>query len=1432
MTNGQYEILALVRSHQFNEQIAIKVGEVYPVAFATSLNAAMMLKSSDESNVTGNVDGTEEGAEAEEGIGDTSNIGSGWTWTSFLDWVRQQVLDASSFALKSETTGEKQKQQQQPSSKSSKAKVLTARWLMVYKSSPVVSYGTDIVDHCLLLCGIELGETVSTLMLEAEDPAEEETSRLRRFFDLFFPEETLSEGETTLPMQLQLQLDAPGQKGYLLYQNIDPVPSKAAASSSSASVSTPAITTTTADANAATTGADGAVVTPDPVTEVEDEDQNREYLEFVPRMLLQYSTGNKQCLTYPSFGQAVDEYFCKLEGQRLLISARNTEESITRKIEKVRNEQDGLIQQLAHQQDKLYHSAMSVEVYAEEVDAICSVINSAVASGMSWADIQDMVDREANVNQNPYAKLVHSLQLKDNKITVRLPNISYDEELLTEADWELVDAMAEAGGGISGGKQQQGPEVEVDAGSGAMSNKKLKQKAKQQGKLSKQQGKQQQDLLIESLPLEKQSHLLIEIDLSVSGYANACKLYGNKKQAAAKEQKTILNAEKAVAGVEKAAEKQLNKANVKRHLVAVRKVHWFEKFNWFVTTQGYLCLSGRDAQQNELLVKRYMEPHDAYIHADVAGAASCVVKAKRIAIDADGKPVVHHDDFDGDRRTSEGVRSLSSAGGHSSSVVSGGSGGSVRAPVGYKTIISPIALQEAAVNTICRSIAWDNKIVIAAWWVWGSQVSKTPPTGEYLTTGSFMIYGKKNFLSPSSLEMGFGVMFRLDDAGVRRHVQMAREKQERKEGLSGGGSNGDIVATTVSDVGGRGNSLLDAVTQSSRNSIGAIEEMKTAESSSSSSTSSSSLRALASATAAHATGLNKYGIDYAADLSNDQALQAMADADAGASQTASADGGDGDGNGHGPSSRPVGQVNSSARLTSAQRKALKKQGGKPAPGEAMKTVAAVAHEDENEEAEEEQGDYRHGSNDEEEESGEDEEEEDYSSRRSAANVNSLLRPDKHVHEQRQGQEKSSGSGGSGNKKGQQQKQSKSTEPQAAAVNSKKKEKGGKINRKKARRYAEQDEEDKLLAMQILGHIKLEDTAEGQEQQRDEEEEKEGKKRIAQRQAGMDMLAQFDEREAAELCRGFSSNVQRLLSDIEYTCSGSGGSSAGGSKAQQQSKDKDKDKTFSNRGVPAPFFTNTELKSLASFEETDKVAVLARFKKVLLQNPKNRNKSGLFAKTMNEYSQAREKQQQAAGRSRATSVSGGVGVGVGVGMGVGVGVDEAAGMGVDGPMDSQQLQQSAGLSRRAQKREEQEEIQQILEEEGAADEDGDNSSMAEETDKLTGTPLPEDVLLYAVPVCAPYCVLKDFKYKVKLTPGTQKKGKAVKQAMELFTRDAGGSGGGGGKSKGGPTADNASASAKAAALQKSLIKQLTDPECVALMIGDVKVSTPGLYANQR
>jgi len=81
---------------------------------------------------------------------------------------------------------------------------------------------------------------------------------------------------------------------------------------------------------------------------------------------------------------------------------------------------------------------------------------------------------------------------------------------------------------------------------------------------------------------------------------------------------------------------------------------------------------------------------------------------------------------------------------------------------------------------------------------------------------------------------------------------------------------------------------------------------------------------------------------------------------------------------------------------------------------------------------------------------------------------------------------------------------------------------------------------------------------------------------------------------------------------------------------------------------------------------------------------------------------------------------------------------------------------------------------ITEEAKPTEEDEDLDDLNEEEkenitvlDSLTGCPREDDVLLYAIPICAPYSTLQNFKFKVKLTPGTGRRGKAAKTALHIF-----------------------------------------------------------------
>ncbi|GLD46937.1 nuclear export mediator factor NEMF isoform X1 [Lates japonicus] len=93
--------------------------------------------------------------------------------------------------------------------------------------------------------------------------------------------------------------------------------------------------------------------------------------------------------------------------------------------------------------------------------------------------------------------------------------------------------------------------------------------------------------------------------------------------------------------------------------------------------------------------------------------------------------------------------------------------------------------------------------------------------------------------------------------------------------------------------------------------------------------------------------------------------------------------------------------------------------------------------------------------------------------------------------------------------------------------------------------------------------------------------------------------------------------------------------------------------------------------------------------------------------------------------------------------------------------------------------------------------------------LTGQPHPEDVLLFAVPVCAPYTALSNYKHKVKLTPGSQKKGKAARTAVFSFMK-----------------------AKEASTREKDLFRSVKDTDLSRNMPGKVKVSAPNLLAAKK
>ncbi|KAJ1435197.1 hypothetical protein B484DRAFT_359243 [Ochromonadaceae sp. CCMP2298] len=325
----------------------------------------------------------------------------------------------------------------------------------------------------------------------------------------------------------------------------------------------------------------------------------------------------------------------------------------------------------------------------------------------------------------------------------------------------------------------------------------------------------------------------------------------------------------------------------------------------------------------------------------------------------------------------------------------------------------------------------------------------------------------------------------------------------------------------------------------------------------------------------------------------------------------------------------------------------------------------------------------------------------------------------------------------------------------------------KINRKKARRYAEQDEEDRDLAMLVLGHGDSRGERLVDLDAKLVSEKKAANLRARQERAGIQLVDESWE----SLLGAQDSAVGAVLEGL-----------IGGGLLRQQG------------------FDAFEMGILGEFSPQQGVEILALFGEGVVEKQMSvGNASGFLAGIMRRYAGQVERRAEAEAAEAAAAVAAVVEVEAEraeAGAGEAVGRKKKA----SGDKDKDK---GAGEKGGEPSPEELAEMQALLEQQGGEDEE-----VHDNVEQLTGFPKPEDELLYALPVCAPYSSLQHFKYKVKLTPGAGKKGKVARQALELFA-----------------------AAKECSEAERGLIKALTDAEVVAVMVGDVKLSMPGLFTRQ-
>jgi len=125
---------------------------------------------------------------------------------------------------------------------------------------------------------------------------------------------------------------------------------------------------------------------------------------------------------------------------------------------------------------------------------------------------------------------------------------------------------------------------------------------------------------------------------------------------------------------------------------------WYERFRWFHTSDDFLVIGGRNADQNEELVKKYLDKGDRFFHAQAHGGPVTILKATD---------------------PSEAARDVS---------------------------LPESSEREAAQFAVSYSSVWkDGRFSGDVYAVDHDQVSKTPESGEFLEKGGFAIRGDREY---------------------------------------------------------------------------------------------------------------------------------------------------------------------------------------------------------------------------------------------------------------------------------------------------------------------------------------------------------------------------------------------------------------------------------------------------------------------------------------------------------------------------------------------------------------------------------------------------------------------------------------------------------------------------------------------------------------
>lgn len=148
-----------------------------------------------------------------------------------------------------------------------------------------------------------------------------------------------------------------------------------------------------------------------------------------------------------------------------------------------------------------------------------------------------------------------------------------------------------------------------------------------------------------------------------------------------------------------------------RSSIPVRKSEeWYEEFRWFHTSDDFLVIGGRNADENEALVKKYLDRGDRFFHTQAHGGPVTILKAT------------------GPSEPAKEVEFPESS------------------------------IRETAQFAVSYSSVWkEGRFADDAYSVRPDQVSKTPESGEYIEKGGFVIRGDRTYHRDIGVGVAVGI---------------------------------------------------------------------------------------------------------------------------------------------------------------------------------------------------------------------------------------------------------------------------------------------------------------------------------------------------------------------------------------------------------------------------------------------------------------------------------------------------------------------------------------------------------------------------------------------------------------------------------------------------------------------------------------------------